>query len=110
MIMVYRLLVLVWICDHATMSEVDIRQRQATDLPGCVEALALVHRSDEYPTNWPADPTAFLVPVSPLPAWIAVTHDAEADGAVGGEVVVGHLVLRPTGSRTPGWLRSTACS
>jgi GNAT superfamily N-acetyltransferase len=75
------------------MSDVDIRQRQATDLAGCVEALALVHRSDEYPMHWPTDPTAFLVPSSPLPAWIAVTR-----GPAGvDEVVVGHLVLCHSG-------------
>jgi GNAT superfamily N-acetyltransferase len=77
------------ICDHATVSEFEIRQRQDTDLDACVEALALVHRSDDYPTNWPTDPVRFLGGPSALSAWVAISRDP----TVTTESVVGHLIL-----------------
>ncbi|MGC4869036.1 GNAT family N-acetyltransferase [Micromonospora sp. DT53] len=61
-----------------------IRRRRATDLDGCVAALAEVHRVDGYPLNWPADPHRWLREPHPARAWVAV----DADAAVVGHVAV----------------------
>ncbi|MBQ0902299.1 GNAT family N-acetyltransferase [Micromonospora sp. U21] len=64
-----------------------IRRRRATDLDGCVAALALVHRADRYPLNWPADPHRWLREPRPARAWVAV----DADSAIVGHVAVHRL-------------------
>ncbi|MGW5557766.1 GNAT family N-acetyltransferase [Micromonospora sp. NPDC003944] len=69
-----------------------IRRRRATDLDGCVAALAEVHRVDTYPLNWPADPHGWLREPHPARAWVAV----DADGAIVGHVAV-HRVPDPAG-------------
>jgi ribosomal protein S18 acetylase RimI-like enzyme len=61
-----------------------IRRREDADLPGCVESLRRVHRTDRYPVRWPADPTGWLQPQHSLDAWVA-----DRDGAV-----AGHAMLR----------------
>ena len=67
-----------------------IRRRRATDLDGCVAALAEVHRVDGYPLNWPADPHRWLREPQPARAWVAV----DADAAIVGHVAV-HRVPHP---------------
>jgi ribosomal protein S18 acetylase RimI-like enzyme len=62
-----------------------IRNREAADLGLCVEALAMVHRTSGYPTNWPADPARWLTPSGIVHAWIATTGELP---------VAGHLLLR----------------
>jgi ribosomal protein S18 acetylase RimI-like enzyme len=47
-----------------------VRLRQTADLPACVEALAEVHREDDYPTHWPSDPVSWLTPPGLLAAWV----------------------------------------
>lgn len=69
-----------------------IRRRRATDLDGCVAALAEVHRVDRYPLNWPADPHRWLRVPHPARAWVAV----DADAAVVGHVAV-HRIGEPVG-------------
>ncbi|MEU5907015.1 GNAT family N-acetyltransferase [Micromonospora sp. NPDC047467] len=69
-----------------------IRRRRATDLDGCVAALAEVHRVDRYPLNWPADPHRWLREPHPARAWVAVDDDA----AVVGHIAV-HRVPDPAG-------------
>jgi GNAT superfamily N-acetyltransferase len=61
-----------------------VRRRRPGDLDGCVAALALVHRVDHYPLNWPADPHRWLRGPRPGPAWVAV--DA---------TIVGHVAVHP---------------
>ncbi|MET8357289.1 GNAT family N-acetyltransferase [Micromonospora sp. NPDC005171] len=61
-----------------------IRRRRATDLDGCVAALAEVHRVDRYPLNWPADPHRWLREPHPARAWVAL----DADAAIVGHVAV----------------------
>ncbi|MEU8154062.1 GNAT family N-acetyltransferase [Micromonospora sp. NPDC048986] len=67
-----------------------MRRRRATDLDGCVAALAEVHRVDGYPLNWPADPHRWLREPHPARAWVAV----DADAAVVGHVAV-HRIPDP---------------
>ncbi|MET8045531.1 GNAT family N-acetyltransferase [Micromonospora sp. NPDC005215] len=67
-----------------------IRRRRATDLDGCVAAVAEVHRVDRYPLNWPADPHRWLREPHPARAWVAVA----ADAAIVGHVAV-HRVPSP---------------
>ncbi|MFE0529285.1 GNAT family N-acetyltransferase [Micromonospora parva] len=74
------------------MSPPRIRRRRATDLDGCVAALAEVHRVDRYPMNWPADPHRWLREPQPARAWVAV----DADAAVVGHIAV-HRVPDPAG-------------
>ncbi|MEU4401543.1 GNAT family N-acetyltransferase [Micromonospora orduensis] len=71
-----------------------VRRRRATDLDGCVAALAEVHRVDGYPMNWPTDPHRWLCEPRPARAWVAVTPDA----AIVGHVAVHRLSgpARPT--------------
>lgn len=57
-----------------------IRPRVPADLPGCVEALRLVHDADAYPLNWPRDPQAWLSPCEA--AWVAVADDGRVAGNV----------------------------
>ncbi|WP_328654722.1 GNAT family N-acetyltransferase [Micromonospora sp. NBC_00330] len=82
------------------MNRPAIRRRRATDLDGCVAALAEVHRVDGYPLNWPADPHRWLRQPHPARAWVAV----DADGAVVGHVAVHRIPDQVDGP--PG--RSTA--
>jgi GNAT superfamily N-acetyltransferase len=77
------------------VTEVSIRNREATDLPGCVEALGEVHESDRYPLVWPKDPVLWLSPTGLLEGWVA-----ECSG-----VIVGHVVL-VEGSDAPDGLQS----
>ncbi|MET8233899.1 GNAT family N-acetyltransferase [Micromonospora sp. NPDC005298] len=67
-----------------------VRRRRATDLDGCVAALAEVHRVDGYPMNWPTDPHRWLCGPRPARAWVAVA----ADAAIVGHVAV-HRVPEP---------------
>ncbi|MFD9880634.1 GNAT family N-acetyltransferase [Streptomyces alboflavus] len=60
-----------------------VRERVPADLDACVRVLADVHAGDGYPTDWPAEPAAWLTPSGLLGAWVA-----EADGDV-----VGHVAL-----------------
>ncbi|MDG4798167.1 GNAT family N-acetyltransferase [Micromonospora sp. WMMD1082] len=69
------------------MNALIIRDREPTDLPGCVGLLAEVHRHDGYPLNWPADPYRWLHPPELCHAWVA-----EADAAG----LVGHLAVHLT--------------
>jgi GNAT superfamily N-acetyltransferase len=75
------------------VSEIRIRPRRSSDLNGCVEALALVHRTDTYPTNWPEDPARWLAPAATLHGWVAVTAE---------QTVVGHVILQRAAADTPG--------
>jgi GNAT superfamily N-acetyltransferase len=73
-----------------------IRNREAADIDLCVQALATVHPTSGYPTNWPADPARWLTPSGILHAWIATTN---------GLPIAGHMILRQlpasaTGERT----------
>jgi ribosomal protein S18 acetylase RimI-like enzyme len=54
---------------------VKVRLRQGTDLQACVEALAEVHRKDDYPTRWPSDPVNWLTPPALLAAWVVADSD-----------------------------------
>ncbi|MEU7589663.1 GNAT family N-acetyltransferase [Micromonospora sp. NPDC049230] len=83
-----------------------IRRRRATDLDGCVAALAEVHRVDAYPLNWPADPHRWLREPHPARAWVAVAPDAtataedaepDADAEIVGHVSVRRLPSPATG-------------
>jgi ribosomal protein S18 acetylase RimI-like enzyme len=72
-----------------------IRNRQAADIDLCVQALAAVHQTSGYPTNWPVDPARWLTPPGTLESWIAATD---------GMSIAGHMILRqlpadPTGKR-----------
>ncbi|RLP99651.1 GNAT family N-acetyltransferase [Micromonospora sp. CV4] len=71
-----------------------IRRRRASDLDGCVAALALVHRADRYPLNWPADPHRWLREPRPARAWVAV----DAASAIVGHVAVHRLPEPADGS------------
>jgi ribosomal protein S18 acetylase RimI-like enzyme len=51
---------------------------------GCVSALAAVHATSGYPTNWPSDPERWLNPSGMIAAWIACARDE----------VVGHVLVR----------------
>jgi ribosomal protein S18 acetylase RimI-like enzyme len=62
-----------------------IRARQAADVELCVAVLAEVHQTSAYPTNWPADPAAWLTPAGTIDAWIASSDKVP---------VSGHVVLR----------------
>lgn len=61
-----------------------LRERTATDLPGCVEALREVHQQDRYPTWWPDDPLGWLTPPGTTAAWVALDDDGS---------VLGHLCV-----------------
>ncbi|MFG2050005.1 GNAT family N-acetyltransferase [Micromonospora sp. NPDC048935] len=74
-----------------------IRRRRATDLDGCVAALAEVHRLDGYPLNWPADPHRWLREPHPARAWVAVAVNPEAEAAIVGHVAVHRLPSPATG-------------
>ena len=69
------------------MTSLILRDRNHSDLPGCVDLLAVVHGTDGYPLNWPADPYRWLSPPELRHAWVA-----EADGAG----LVGHLAVHRT--------------
>jgi ribosomal protein S18 acetylase RimI-like enzyme len=70
-----------------------IRNREAADIDLCVEALAAVHQTSGYPTNWPVDPARWLTPPGTIEAWTAEASEMP---------IAGHMVLRqlpdhPTG-------------
>jgi GNAT superfamily N-acetyltransferase len=75
------------------VTNVSIRNRQADDLPRCVEALAEIHESDRYPIVWPEDPELWLSPSDLIVGWIA-----ERSG-----VIVGHVVLVDGGDDPDGF-------
>jgi hypothetical protein len=54
----------------ATVPEqaIRVRSRQRADLDGCVLALAAVHKTGGYPSNWPDDPARWLTPAGMLEA------------------------------------------
>lgn len=58
--------------------------RRPSDLTGCVAALAVVHRTDQYPVRWPAHPEAWLSPDGTVAAWVAESADA----------IVGHVLIK----------------
>jgi GNAT superfamily N-acetyltransferase len=62
-----------------------VRDREAADIDLCVRALAAVHQTSGYPTNWPADPARWLTPSGIVRAWIAMTDELP---------IAGHLILR----------------
>lgn len=64
--------------------DICIRTRELADLDGCVAALASVHESGGYPTNWPADPARWLTPSGAIHGWAGA-----CDGSI-----IGHAVLR----------------
>ncbi|MBQ1022282.1 GNAT family N-acetyltransferase [Micromonospora sp. D93] len=78
------------------MNRPAIRRRRATDLDGCVAALAEVHRVDGYPLNWPADPHRWLCEPHPARAWVAVDADAAIVGHVAVHRIPGQVDGRPT--------------
>ncbi|MFF0370971.1 GNAT family N-acetyltransferase [Micromonospora sp. NPDC005087] len=93
------------------MTAPQIRRRRATDLDGCVAALALVHGADRYPLNWPADPHQWLREPRPARAWVAV----DANSAIVGHVAVQRLpdpadgsLARPTAEVTRLFVSPTA--
>jgi GNAT superfamily N-acetyltransferase len=69
--------------DDESVSGVSTRNREETDLPQCVEALAEVHDIDRYPIVWPEHPAQWISPSGLLRAWVA-----EQD-----RKVVGHIAL-----------------
>ncbi|MGW0536947.1 GNAT family N-acetyltransferase [Streptomyces sp. NPDC003032] len=74
---------------------VRVRERAGErELETCVGVLALVHKTDGYPVNWPAEPADWLAGAGAFGAWVA-----ELDGRV-----VGHVALsRSTaGDAAPG--------
>ncbi|ONI71215.1 hypothetical protein ALI144C_47065 [Actinosynnema sp. ALI-1.44] len=62
-----------------------IRPRVDSDLDACVSAMAEVHSTDQYPTNWPDNPIRWLTPDGLLASWVA-----ESDGAIVGHVALQH--------------------
>jgi GNAT superfamily N-acetyltransferase len=68
-----------------TETPIRVRDREAADLDQCVGALAAVHQTSGYPTNWPADPARWLTPSGILRAWIAASSELP---------VAGHVILR----------------
>jgi GNAT superfamily N-acetyltransferase len=64
--------------------DICIRTRELADLDSCVAALASVHESGGYPTNWPADPARWLTPSGTILGWVAACEGS----------IVGHAVLR----------------
>jgi GNAT superfamily N-acetyltransferase len=68
-----------------TDTPIRVRDREAGDLDPCVAALAAVHQTSGYPTNWPADPARWLTPSGILRAWIAMSSEVP---------VAGHVILR----------------
>nr|WP_042191202.1 GNAT family N-acetyltransferase [Kibdelosporangium sp. MJ126-NF4]CEL19913.1 hypothetical protein [Kibdelosporangium sp. MJ126-NF4]CTQ97137.1 hypothetical protein [Kibdelosporangium sp. MJ126-NF4] len=66
------------------MPELIIRPRVDDDLDACVAAMAEVHATDQYPTNWPADPGKWLTPEGSLGTWVAES----------GSAIVGHVALQ----------------
>ncbi len=60
---------------------VQIRIRQADDLPACVAVLRRVHDESGYPARWPDDPAGWLSPSALMAAWIAGQDDAVAGHA-----------------------------
>lgn len=64
--------------------DICIRTRELADLDGCVAALASVHASGGYPTNWPVDPRRWLTPSGTIHGWVAASEG----------LIVGHSILR----------------
>lgn len=59
-----------------------VRPRIPDDLPALVSVLVAVHRQDGYPTQWPADPVAWLDPPGIDTAWVASDPDGPPLGHV----------------------------
>ncbi|WP_367043578.1 GNAT family N-acetyltransferase [Streptomyces sp. Je 1-332] len=72
----------------APRTRASIRSRRDADLPACVEALAQVHVTDGYPTNWPEQPAGWLAGDSLAGAWVAELDDRD----------VGHVALCRSGA------------
>jgi len=58
-----------------------------------VRALADVHETSGYPTNWPVDPAQWLTPTDIACAWVATTTAMP---------VAGHVILRRPDDGLPG--------
>jgi len=76
--------------DHDRAVTTETRLRRSDDLDACVAALAAVHARAGYPSNWPADPAAWLSPTGTIHAWVAVA----------GGRVVGHALIRDLAGST----------
>jgi GNAT superfamily N-acetyltransferase len=72
------------------------RNREAADIDLCVQALATVHQTSGYPTNWPADPARWLTPSGIARAWIATTNELP----IAGHVILRQLPASAAGERT----------
>lgn len=59
---------------------VSIRVREPGDFANCVDALARVHATSGYPTNWPDDPARWLTPSKLIEAWVAGTEETPVAG------------------------------
>lgn len=70
-----------------------IRNRDAAGIDLCVQALAAVHRTSGYPTNWPVDPSRWLTPPGTIEAWTAGANEMP----IAGHVVLRQLPDHPTG-------------
>jgi GNAT superfamily N-acetyltransferase len=73
-----------------------IRSREAADIGLCVQALAAVHQTSGYPTNWPADLIRWLTPPGTLHAWVATTNEMP----IAGHVSLRHLPVTGRSKRT----------
>jgi GNAT superfamily N-acetyltransferase len=73
-----------------------IRNREAADIDLCVQALATVHSTSGYPTNWAADPARWLAPPGIARAWIATTNELP----IAGHVILRQLPASAAGERT----------
>ncbi len=47
-----------------------VRLRRQPDMAACVQLLAGVHATDNYPMRWPADPSGWLTPEDLIAAWV----------------------------------------
>ena len=68
---------------------ISIRNREPADVEMCVRALATVHQTSGYPTNWPRDPALWLTPADTVAGWVATTDDLP---------LAGHVILRRAGA------------
>ena len=78
-----------------------IRNREATDLDGCVQALTAVYQGGSYPTNWPADPARWLSPPDTIRAWVAETAATGEKAASEQPPIAGHVLLTQPPARPP---------
>jgi hypothetical protein len=63
---------------------INVRRREATDLPLCVADLKRVYETFAYPAQWPQDATSWIANSTERKAWVAID-----DG-----VLVGHIDVR----------------